>query len=110
MGSATVSLLPQRQVQLVATGLPTGASVRVMRGTVDYAGTADPSPNTVPVATYTDADFAAGQVALAVDTTTSCFVRTEVVSSGGAVVGLSNPLWLLRETPPGGIPAARNYP
>jgi hypothetical protein len=108
MGSATVSLLPQRQVQVVATGLPTGASVRVMRGTVDYAGTADASANTGPIATYTDADLAAGQVALTVDTTTSCFVRTEVVSSGGAVVALSNPLWLLRERPPGGIPAARD--
>lgn len=108
MGSATVSALPQRQLQIVATGLPAGASVRVLRGTVDYAGTAAPAPTTVQIAAFSELDLAAGQVALLVDTTTSCFVRTEVVSSSGAVIALSNPLWLLRETPPQGIPAARN--
>ena len=35
------------------------------------------------------------------------FVRSQVLDSAGTVVGLSNPVWLLRSVPPGGIPAPR---
>jgi len=34
-------------------------------------------------------------------------VRTQVLDSAGALVGLSNPVWLLRAAPPTGIPAPR---
>jgi hypothetical protein len=34
-------------------------------------------------------------------------VRTQVLNSTRAIVGLSNPVWLLRNPPPGGIPAPR---
>jgi hypothetical protein len=30
-----------------------------------------------------------------------------VVGKRGEVISLSNPIWLLRKTPPGGIPAPR---
>lgn len=104
MGSASVSQLSQRQLQLIATGLPSGGSVRVIRGVVDYTGTV---PNSGSVATYAASDFGGGSVTLPVDTTTSCFARMQVLDSTGRVVAVSNPIWLLRETPPAGIPAAR---
>jgi hypothetical protein len=46
-------------------------------------------------------------VSIAVETDQSSYVRTEVLDAEGTVVALSNPVWLLRERPPGGIPAAR---
>ena len=42
-----------------------------------------------------------------VDTRKDSFVRTQVLDSTGTLVGLSNPVWLLRAVPPGGIPAPR---
>ena len=107
MGSVSVSSLSQRQLQVIATNLPAGGNLRVIRGTVDYAGTASPTPNTTVVATYSPGDFATGSVSLPIDTTKSRFVRTEVRNSAGTTVAVSNPVWLLREVPPGGIPSAR---
>jgi len=34
-------------------------------------------------------------------------VRTQVVSATGAVIATSNPVWLLQNPPPGGVPAPR---
>ena len=42
-----------------------------------------------------------------VNTRKDSFVRTQVLDSTGTLVGLSNPVWLLRAAPPGGIPAPR---
>jgi hypothetical protein len=63
--------------------------------------------NTRVIANYTAAQLATGYVTRWIDTTKSRFVRTQVLDSSGAVIGLSNPVWLLRSTPPGGIPAPR---
>jgi hypothetical protein len=99
MGSASISTRNSRQVEVFATGVPAGGSVAVLRGKVDYAGTASPVPNVKQIGS--------GTGSLTVDTSTSCFVRTAVKNSSGAVVAVSNPVWLLRATPPSGIPAAR---
>jgi hypothetical protein len=107
MGSVSVSSVNQRQLNLLATGVPAGGTLRVMRGTVDYAGAADPTPSTQVVATYSADQLAGGSVNLMVDTSVSRFVRTEVRDAGGTTVAVSNPVWLLREQPPNGIPAAR---
>jgi hypothetical protein len=107
MGSASVSGAAQRSVKIVATGVPAGGALRVVRGTVDYAGTADPTPSTQIVATYPASELTGGSVTVSVDTSVSRFVRTEVVNSAGTVVGVSNPVWLLREQPPDGIPVTR---
>src|SRR5262249_17413400 len=42
---------------------------------------------------------------LKVDTSKDSFVRTQVFDSSGTLIGLSNPVWLLRKAPPGGIRA-----
>ena len=107
MGSVSVSGVNQRQVNLLATGMPANSTLRVIRGTVDYAGTADPTPSTQVVATYNASQLAGGSVNLTIDTSVSRFVRTEVRDAGGTTVAVSNPVWLLRQQPPGGIPAAR---
>jgi len=107
MGSASVSGVTQRNVLIVATGMPAGSTLRVVRGTVDYAGTGDPTPSTQVVATFTATQLSGGSATLSINTSTSRFVRTEVVNNSGVVVAVSNPVWLLREQPPGGIPAPR---
>jgi hypothetical protein len=106
MGSASVSSLNSRTVQVSATGVPAGGTVRVVQGLVDYAGSGSPDPVT-SVTTLQAADVAGGLVSVALDTTSSSFVRLEVADAAGVLASGSNPLWLLRGTPPNGIPAAR---
>jgi len=105
MGSVSVSQVATRQLSLVATGVPAGGSVEVLRGVVDYSGTA---ANTVKIANYTAGALSGGSATLVVDTSSACFVRTQVLDSNGLVIALSNPIWLLREAPLAGIPAARS--
>ncbi len=107
MGSVSVSKVTSRKVVASATQIPAGGSLQVLRGTVDYAGTAALTANTKVVASYTAAQVAGGSVTRWIDTSMSRFVRTRVLNSSGTVVGLSNPVWLLRSAPPGGIPAPR---
>jgi hypothetical protein len=107
MGSVSLSTLTSRQLTVYATGLPSGGSLQVLQGTVDYAGTAHPVPDTAVIATYTAAELASGQATMAVDTSSESFVRTVVADASGTIVGASNPAWLLQKTPPNGIPAPR---
>lgn len=109
MGSASVSALTMRQLAAVATGLPTNSVLDVIQGTVDYAGSTAPAPNTSVIASYSAADLAGGSVTLPINCSVSSFVRTQVVDSTGTIVALSNPVWLLREVPPQGIPAPRAH-
>ena len=107
MGSVSVSALASRQLTLTATALPTGAALEVLQGAVDYAGSAAPGPNTRIVASYPAAGLAGGTATIPVDTTGESFVRTQVRASDGSVQALSNPVWLLRQAPPQGIPVSR---
>lgn len=107
MGSASVSSLPSRQLDVYATGVPTGGKVNLLRGVVDHAGAGAAVPNTTTIASYPSSAFTTGSVSLPVDTTAACFVRAAVTDASGAVVGLSNPVWLLVEAPATGIPLAR---
>jgi hypothetical protein len=96
-----------RTMQITATHMPTGGSLQVIQGVVDYADTAAPTPNTTVIATVPASDLTTGTLKLAVDTRRQSFLRTQVRNSAGTVVALSNPVWLLRNPPPGGIPAPR---
>ena len=107
MGSVSVSGVTSRRLVASATGIPAGGSLRVLQGTVDYAGTANPTANTQVIGSYPASGLVGGSVTQPVDTSKSSFVRTQVLNSSGAVVGLSNPVWLLRAAPPGGIPVPR---
>ncbi len=113
MGSVSVNPAPRRPLTIVATGLPANGVVEVVRGPVDYAGTAQPDPATAVVATMPASAFAnRGRVAtVLVDTSASCFVRVNVLDTTTARrTAFSNPIWLLREPPPNGIPPARRAP
>jgi len=57
------------------------------------------------IGSYTPAGLAGGSVTKKIDTSGDSFVRTQVLDSSGTLIGLSNPVWLLRKAPPGGIPA-----
>ena len=109
MGSASVSGLAQRGLTVAATGIPAGGSLLVLQGDVDYAGTADPSDNTTVIASYSAAGLApgGGHETLTVDTSSASFAVLHVTDAGGNTIATSNPVWMLQNPPPNGIPAPR---
>jgi hypothetical protein len=107
MGAVSVSSVTSRKLAASATGLPSGAVLQVLQGTVDYAGQGSLTANTRLIGSYIATQLASGKVTQAVDTSADCFLRTQIISSTGAIVATSNPVWLLRKPPPNGIPAAR---
>jgi hypothetical protein len=105
MGKASVSSKNSRRIAIFVANLPTGSRVEVVRGPVDFTGT---DPGTVVTDTIAASAFGAGgTVTRTVDTTHPVFVRAQVRNSAGAIVGVANPVWLLHQQPPGGIPPAR---
>ncbi|MDQ1733320.1 MAG: hypothetical protein QOK10_3479 [Pseudonocardiales bacterium] len=106
MGSVTVSSALTRNVRVLLSGLPAGSSIWLVQGTVDNAGPSVPQPGTTS-SQLTASDWSAGYVDVKVDTSAPRFVRVEVRSTAGDVIALSNPVWLLRDDPNGGIPANR---
>jgi hypothetical protein len=107
MGAVSVSQVTSRQLTATALGLPTGSSLQVMRGVVDYAGKAQLTDDVKVVSSYSASNISGGQVSLNIDTSSSCFVRAQLLSSRGAIIATSNPIWLLRSQPPNGIPTPR---
>jgi hypothetical protein len=110
MGS--ISVLPgrlQRTLTISGSQLPTGGSVEVVQGPVDYAGVATPDPGTNVVTTLT-ASLVQGGADVLLDTSASSFVRLNVLDGSGKRVGFSNPVWLLNERPPTAIPGPRLAP
>jgi hypothetical protein len=108
MGAVSVSSLTSRSLAVTAAGLPTGSTLQVLQGAVDYAGASGLASNTVPVGSFGPGDLDSnGQATLSLDTSAGSFVRTAVVDSTGTVRALSNPVWLLDTAPPNGIPAPR---
>jgi hypothetical protein len=107
MGSVSVSSVTSRRLTAYATDLPANGALQVVQGDVDYAGRADVFPKRRVIGHYATSDFASGAVTQTVDTSKASFVRTSVLDAKGKVVGLSNPVWLLRSAPPGGVPTRR---
>ena len=107
MGAVSVSSVTSRQLAATATGLPSGAVLQVLQGAVDYAGQNALTDDVKLVGSYTATQLANGKITQAVSTTQDSFLRTQVISSTGAIIATSNPVWLLRKAPPNGIPAAR---
>lgn len=108
MGAVSVSSLTSRSLTLTAAGLPSGWSVALMQGDVDYAGTSGLESNAQQVGSFGPGDLDGnGQATVTVDTSTSSFLRTEVVDPQGVAQALSNPVWLLEAAPANGIAASR---
>jgi hypothetical protein len=107
MGQVLVDPAASSQLDVQATALPAGSSVRVVQGSVDFAGTAL-DPTSATVATIAGSAFGAGGTASVVlDTKQSTFARVEVADTTGRIIAFSNPVWVLRQPPPGGVPADR---
>jgi hypothetical protein len=105
MGQASVSSRTSRTLAVFAANLPAGSSVDLVRGPVDYTGE---DPGTAVIATIAASTFGSdGTASRSVNTSTSCFVRAQVRNATGAIIGVGNPVWLLREPPPGGLPKRR---
>ena len=109
MGSVSVRPVATRTVQLTCPTVPSGATAEFIRGVVD-GNDSDLTHRVTTFATATTADLRAGTVSRTVDTTSDCFVRVQIRNSGGTIVAFSNPIWLFRAEPPGGIPANRRAP
>jgi hypothetical protein len=109
MGSVSLSALPTRKLTVTATGIPTGGKLVVLQGAVDYAGSSGLDSNKQQIASYTTTQLASngGSKTIPVDTTAESYIRTVVHDANGTTIGASNPIWLLHNTPPGGIPAPR---
>jgi hypothetical protein len=109
MGAVSVSSLTSRSLTLTAAGLPTGWTVDLLQGRVDYAGTKSLKSNAGKIGSFGPADLdGIGQATVTVDTAAARYLRAQVVDGNGTVQGLSNPVWLLRKPPPDGIPQARH--
>jgi hypothetical protein len=109
MGAVSVSRAYSRSLAVTVSGLPRGGNVSLLQGKVDYAGTGDPMPNSVQVDTWTHGEIDAhgGTVTSRVDTGQDSFLRAIVTDARGETVGTGNPVWLLQNPPPGGIPRPR---
>jgi len=107
MGSVSVSKVASRKLVATATAIPAQGTLQILQGTVDYAGAADLSANATVIGSFSASQLTGGSVVQQVSNRKDSFVRTQVLDPAGTVVGLSNPVWLLRAAPPGGIPAPR---
>jgi hypothetical protein len=107
MGAVSVSSVTSRQLAATTTGMPSGAVLQVLQGAVDYAGQNALTDDVKLIGSYTATQLAGGTITQAVSTAQDSFLRTQVISSTGAIIATSNPVWLLRKAPPNGIPAAR---
>jgi predicted metal-dependent phosphoesterase TrpH len=106
MGSVVVGPTRARTLRIDVTGLPEGGAVQVVRGPVDRAGTADPTPGTAVVRTLGAADLERRRD-VPLDVSGNSFHRLQVTDRNGAVVAYGQPIWLLDAAPPGGVPARR---
>jgi hypothetical protein len=108
MGAVSVSSLASRSLTLTAAGLPSGWTLALMQGAVDYAGTSALESNAKQVGSFRRGDLdGKGQARVRVDTSASSYLRTEVMDPKGNTQALSNPVWLLDAAPPKGIPPRR---
>lgn len=105
MGAVSVSDLTTRQLTVSLANLPASSTVQLVQGPVDDTGSVD--PGTSVVRSWTTVDFAGGPVQVPVEATSPVFYRVQVVSATGRVIGSGNPIWLLKQAPRGGVPAAR---
>jgi len=106
MGSVVVAPPTARSLRLHVTGIPDGGAVHVVRGVVDHAGTADPTPGTTVVKSLAATDLARTP-SLPLDVSGDCFHRVQVTDRSGAVVAYGQPIWLLGTPPPLGVPTRR---
>lgn len=95
MGAALISESRQQELTILATGLPKGAIIEVLRGTVDHAGAGNTTPDLVTTRLRRSDLDDTGTGSITIDTRRPRFVRMVVREHGGLAVAFSNPIWLL---------------
>jgi hypothetical protein len=96
MGGVAVTGQRAVPVTVLATDLPKDGSLEIITGRADRAAAVPAVDSTVARGGEHSFDAATGS-----------YVRAMVRDGEGRVVGVGNPVWLLRESPPGGVPPAR---
>lgn len=96
MGGVAVTRQRAVPVTVLATDLPKDGSLEIITGRADRAAAAPAVESTVARGGEHSFDVAPGN-----------YVRAMVRDGSGRIVGVGNPVWLLREPPPGGVPRAR---
>lgn len=104
MGAVVVDTPPNVNIRIVATDLPEGGVLEIIKGAIDFPGGDPPrdksQTDTIPAASVRD-----GQLHVRVQP--GHYVRTAVRDGDGQIVGLSNPVWLLRHGTDVVVPPAR---
>lgn len=108
MGSVVCTRSPVVTVEITATDVPSDATLEVITGVVDRAGAADLTPAT-EVLTVQPTVLADGPLRLAVQTGDGKYVRTQLRAADGTIIGVSNPVWLLKRDGWGDLPTARSF-
>jgi hypothetical protein len=105
MGGVSISQKATRRLTIRASDLPPGGVLQLVVGPVDFCGAED--PGTTVWTSLSQSRLAGGAYSLPITTQTPIFVRAQVRTAAGQIVGVSNPIWLLRRWPVGGVPQAR---
>ncbi|WFE40464.1 hypothetical protein [Micromonospora sp. WMMD998] len=95
-------------VRLRATDLPAGATLEVVTGEVDLAGAADPTP-AIRTGQVPWRQLRQGWHDLPVRVNAGAYVRTQIRDRDDSIIAASNPLWLLPQPPPAGVPPSRTF-
>jgi hypothetical protein len=107
MGGVICRAAARVDLAAVATDVPNGSILEIVIGRVDYAGAGQPVPAIVETRPVAASRLRAGAVGFTVDSGSGAYVRLQLRSAAGTVIGVSNPLWLLPEPPARGIPGHR---
>ena len=107
MGGALLTGYPREDLRVIATDLPADGVLELVIGRVDLAGAARPEPAVERTVEVPARDLRGGIHDLAVEPGAGAYLRAMVRAGDGTVIGVGNPVWLLRRAPAGGIPAAR---
>ncbi len=96
------------QVVLDAYGLPSGATVSLYGGAVDFGGVGFQRPS--KIADFGASSFALGSVSAPAVGSGPRYYRFTVQDSGGAVIAFTNPVWQIPPGSPVAVPANRFVP
>ncbi|RZU75618.1 hypothetical protein EV384_4170 [Micromonospora kangleipakensis] len=108
MGAVAATDAPELTVRLLATDLPSGASLEAVVGTVDLAGVRDLNPAT-RTTRISRRQLRQGWYDLRITPGDGTYVRTQVRGRDGALLGVSNPAWLLPGRQTHDIPPLRRF-
>ncbi|MET7967167.1 hypothetical protein [Micromonospora sp. NPDC005305] len=108
MGAVVTTDAADVTVRLRATDLPAGATLEVVTGTVDRAGVTDPTP-AIGTGRVPWRQLREGWHDMPVAPGAGTYLRTQVRGRDGEIIGAGNPVWLLRQAPPRGIPIDRRF-